>query len=239
MEIDLKNLFFRGLIVAPEDTQQEFEQRVGRLLPLNTVIDLEGIRLDWVTVSYSRKGLRFWEGGCTWIGPKGMEIQLHPTFENKETLYKIYSKSELLQHEAVHALRVGFHEPQFEEFLAYQTSKFKLRRVLGPIFRSPKESLVFVVLLALFPLFPLWMGSVLASLSFLGIWRLFKAHQALKVTKEKLERLTSQQVLKWLLALTDAEIWLFAEISLIEILQYIQNQKSLRWKQLRLVFLDI
>lgn len=80
---------------------------------------------------------RFWEGGYTEIWT-----------ENGEAFAKVVLQvmnSEVLQHELVHAVRMGFPDSPFEEFLAYATSKVWYRRMLGPMFSSRWISLSVVV----------------------------------------------------------------------------------------------
>ena len=74
-------------------------------------------------------------------------IQLRHGF--KKGRYLFCDRDEVLRHEAVHAIRLTFNEPRFEEILAYFHSKKKWRRFLGPLFRTPKEALIFVSLIFL------------------------------------------------------------------------------------------
>ncbi|MCP5470336.1 MAG: hypothetical protein H7A36_07535 [Chlamydiales bacterium] len=106
-----------------------------------------------VTIKYSNKGLRFWEAGCTWIENGDATIQLRTCFKAKERYLGLISKKELLAHEMVHAMRAHLNEPRFEEVLAYQTSSLAFRRYFGPFFRTPRESLLFMVALLVTPFF--------------------------------------------------------------------------------------
>ena len=102
--------------------------------------------LDHVDISFSNKGLWPWEGGCLWEkdGEKPL-IQLRKVFLKKERYLWFYTRSEILAHEAVHAKRLGYKEPIFEEILAYQTSPNRFRRFFGPMFRSSKETIFFIL----------------------------------------------------------------------------------------------
>lgn len=50
-------------------------------------------------------------------------------------------------HESLHAVRIGFNEPRFEEVLAYYYSKSRWRRFFGPLFRKPSHALFFISLI--------------------------------------------------------------------------------------------
>ncbi|MFN0065694.1 MAG: hypothetical protein ACKVOH_05610 [Chlamydiales bacterium] len=160
-----------------------------------------------IPVIYSNKGLRFWEGGCTWIDEGQAVLQLRKSFATKERYLWIYSKQELLQHEAVHLMRQHMKEPIFEEVLAYRTSSSRLRRFLGPFFRTPRESLLFVPLLLFLP-FTMIAYYLLGALTLFGMIRLFWTQAKFKralhhFTKE----LGSQEkALSHMLFLTDKEI---------------------------------
>lgn len=102
--------------------------------------------INWMPVVYSNKKLSFWEGAAAWIDPNAFPyVQLRKEFQKGHHL-KVLRK-EILAHEAVHAVRMHYEEPVFEEFLAYQTSEKKWRRLLGPLFRYPLEATVFVITL--------------------------------------------------------------------------------------------
>jgi hypothetical protein len=130
---------------------------------IKQVKDLYDIEPSNIEVVFDNKGLRFFEAGCTWIDEnKNAYIQI----KKKKSLF--YSLEEVLAHEYVHALRAHLDEPKFEEFIAYKTSKSKLRAFIGPMISSQKEVYLFLFSLLLqffyypFVLIPLFL--ILVSL---------------------------------------------------------------------------
>ena len=137
--------FKRGLIPGPSETEEAFLIRAKASaarsewngLPL--LDPAWGFSIDWVPLVYSKKKLLPWEGAIFWTD----YIQLHPKLQT-QTLYG-NSQTEILHHESIHAARVAFNEPAFEEFLAYATSSAQWKRLFGPLFTRVWE----------FPLFAL------------------------------------------------------------------------------------
>jgi hypothetical protein len=136
----LLELFARGLIPGPEESEEAFLERVERALVLESAHWQEaslstkalfGFAIDWVAVTFSSQNLSWWEGGATFIDA-GAHIVLRPAFAKGSCLGT--SLEEVLAHEAVHAARMRFDEPKFEEMLAYATSKKRWKRCLGPLF---------------------------------------------------------------------------------------------------------
>jgi hypothetical protein len=103
--------------------------------------------------SYDTTGLYFWEGAAMYSyeenGSCRPKILVSPKFKMGKHLW--YDRDEVLAHEIFHAARIMYQEPKFEELLAYQTSKNRLRQILGPMFQNPLESIIFLfsVLLSL------------------------------------------------------------------------------------------
>jgi hypothetical protein len=130
------------LIPGPDESEEQFYRRVGNSPPLDlpvweeasaTTRTLFGFAIDWVPLTYSTKNLSLWEGGATWIDEKDLPaIQLKPQFQKGSFLG--YKRSEVLSHEALHAARMRFDQPKFEEMLAYATSPHRWKRLLGPVF---------------------------------------------------------------------------------------------------------
>ncbi len=212
----------RGLLPGPQEAGEAFEKRIQRAAPsyavqwqeTNAILQpLMGFAIDWVPVSKAKR-LFFWEGGATWISDEGAA-----TIELKSWGYK---PVEVLTHEAVHVLRCMFQEPRFEEHLAYATSPKKWRRLLGPLFRSSRESIVFLLALALGVFEPLWSLPVFV---FFGT-RLFIERGIFQKCLKKV----SLQVAS---GLTDKEIVLFSKLSIEEIRAYAFQQPCLRWHLLR------
>jgi hypothetical protein len=232
---ELRQLFFRGFIVGPDESKDEFEKRVAQA-KIFTPIHVYDFSVDWLEVVYSNKGLRFWEGACTWINKDEILLQLRKSLKRKPFLFGLYSRQEILEHEAIHAMRMKFHEPIFEEYLAYQTSQSPLRRFLGPLFRRPIETSFFMALIAILPFaFPYIILPFLGYAAFLWI-RLHRIRRFVIETEKKLQGMTQQPIRDLILALTDKEIKKFGSLSLIEIEHYIQNHSSHRWKQIKATF---
>lgn len=225
----MNSYFQRGLIPGPDEDEKTFLERVSRLTAQSPNQEeshaitrhLFGFSVDWVPVFYSNQKLPFWEGAAIWIG-ETPSIQLRENF--KKGSYLGYRREEVLAHEAVHAARVAFEEPRFEEILAYQTSKSRLRRWAGPLFRKPWESALFMVLLVLAFLGYCWIP--LAVLGWLSV-RLTWAQWTLQRCLKKLP-------LSLIVCLTDTEIRKFARLSLTDIQAYFENDQTLRGSLIRL-----
>ncbi len=203
---------------------------------------------------FNNKNLRFFEGAATWQIEQDSKKTPIPILQVKKGLKKgsyfsIYQIEEILSHEAVHAARAAFSEPKFEEHLAYLTSSSIFRRILGPIFQSPKESLIFVVLLGLtlffqtlafidsffFPLFSFCSISCFIY-AIWGLKRLFWRRWVLLRAKKKLKIILkdSKKAQYVLLRLTDKEIQNFSRWKTEKIyLYFVANvKKSVRFQQL-------
>ena len=151
----------RGLIRGPREDEEAFARRCAQCQPIageewaiahRRTQELFGFTVDWVPLTYSNQKLPFWEGAATWISETGLpHIQLRKAFKKGRHLG--YSRDEILAHESVHAARMAFDEPRFEEIIAYQTSKSPLRRFFGPLFRRTWESALFMTALTLTPFF--------------------------------------------------------------------------------------
>lgn len=237
----------RGIIPGPQEMEEAFWKRADALVEKNAeawqethpkTSQLFDFSLDWVEVFYSKKSLPAWQGAITWIDeiPK---IQLHPQLK-KGSLLKIYSREEVLSHEAVHAARSQFSEPRFEEHFAYLTTKSPWRRFLGPFFRTSAESTLFLLLLLFCTLAPLFGFPQLFILSIgavaFGLIRLTLSQYIFKQCQKKLSALVKDPAtaLSVMLRLTDKEIDSFAKSSPDKISAYIAHEKKhcLRWKVL-------
>jgi hypothetical protein len=214
-----------------------------------------GIAPSWVPLFFSNQGLMPWHGGSALIfqlqeqGPLGAILQLRKAFYAKACYLGIYKRSELIAHELVHASRMAFEEPKFEELLAYKTSSGGLSKWLGPIIQSAFESRLFVYLLAtilLLDLYCVFTGEWEGYLSLmplkiiplvLAAWagfRLWKRTQTLNQTERKLSALYgSTKARQALLFLTDQEIEQCASWSEEEIRRYFSADSSPRMEMLR------
>lgn len=241
-----------GLFPSPEEDEETFLSRIIQGGD-NQEIDWHGVSpmlkklFDFqpqkIRVEYSKKKLRFWEGAALWVDEKKRAlIRLHPRLK-KGDLYGFYRRDEILSHEAVHAVRAAFKEPLFEEVLAYRTSRSPLRKWLGPIFASPRESLFFLISLVvsfmgfMLDVKPLYIWIPVGLLS-LNLIRLAYAHHALRSCMHNLEPFLKEGVspLAVPLRLTDKEIRSFANWSFEKIFEYVHDQKSLRWKTVTLSY---
>jgi len=178
----------------------------------------------YICAFYSNRNLTPWQGAASWIEGRALHsIQLKNKLR-KGTYLGIYSREEILAHEAVHAVRSGFNEDRYEEFFAYMASSSRWRRVLGPIVERPWEIYPFLIFSFCGTLFPYlyWASLLWVSMGFL---RLLKRHRTLK---KALSRVKS---LKVLLRLTDREIEIFAKGQ--DIQAYASAESSLRWRVLR------
>jgi len=114
-----------------------------------TFADRFEIDLQNIPVEVSSKGLMPWELACCWIDEDGRgTIQIR---KNDRSLKLVQSEA-VLTHEAIHAVRGRLFSTIFEEHCAYAAchAAFPLsfpswRAFLGPLFTSPKE--VFILLL--------------------------------------------------------------------------------------------
>jgi len=201
---------------------------------------------DWVVAHYSNRKLSFFQGAATWITEReNLRIPLIQLREKFETgkLLGLYRRDEVLAHEAVHAARMQFDEPLFEEVFAYQTSPRFFRRFLGPLFQSTWEAYTFIFLLLLpigieiatFLQYDL--GPVVhlrwAPLIFFGYLatRLLFLRSILALALRKIAKYLADPKKKWAVAfrLKDKEIFSFALQSEKKLADFLKEQKSLRW----------
>lgn len=236
-----------GYVIGPLESLNDFFARVQYLIDdapehptyiPDYLKDLFDINPEYVRIIYSNDGIGVWEGACTWIAENEVAIQLRKSLEKKKRLYYFYDKEELIAHEMVHVVRAKFQEKEFEEILAYSTSRSRLRRFFGPIFRNPGETyvcllslLVFVVLLGLYP--------SLGFLCFAGTvgffcGRLVRLQSIFFKARSKIKTLFGVNPYPVLLRLTDREIRLFAEESREGLINYMDanEKKEARWKQI-------
>lgn len=147
---ELVEYFRKGLIPGPSETEEVFLERVKDCLALShsewseaaeKTLPKFGFAIDWVPIEYSNRKLAWWEGAATWIGKKPL-IQLRTRFQKGTFLG--YSRTDILAHEAIHAARLRFEEPLFEEILAYAIAPRRWKQFLGPVFTHSWELLIFL-----------------------------------------------------------------------------------------------
>jgi len=237
-----------GFIPGPGETEEAFLERVAQSKQIfeqgdwipeshwdfsrHLLVDFFHVKPLYICAVYSNKNLAPWQGAATWtIGKRLHHIQLKEGLK-KGSYLKIYSRAEILAHEAVHAARSGFHEDKYEEFFAYMTSEKKWRRILGPIIQRPWEVWPFFLFMTTGIL---WQASYLGATIWLilGFSRLIFRHATLKrAAKQILEKIGDERRVRAILfRLTDKEIKLFAKGE--NIIQYAKNQKCLRWRVLQ------
>ncbi|MCE5318281.1 MAG: hypothetical protein LLG04_13095 [Parachlamydia sp.] len=147
-----------GLIPGPNETLEAFQERVQTTKEIFTTQTtaipahhwqwateqlqaLFDFAPRWCAANYSSKGLAPWQAAATWIYVKQVySIQIRPS----RWVFWLVNRNELLAHEAVHMARAAFNEPKTEELFAYLTSSAKWRQVIGPLFKNPRETLVFM-----------------------------------------------------------------------------------------------
>lgn len=250
----------KGLFPGPDERMDLFEKRIEKVVSFSQNLEdpitaedcrechqitqnLFGFRADWIAATYSNKKLPLWQGAATWLyeldGYWIPLIQLKRSFKNKKHL-GLYSRCEVLAHEAVHATRMTFKNSHFEEIFAYNTSDNFLRKRFGPLFFNSWESYFFVILLALS--LPLQIfGYLTIALSLLlaplGYW-LIRLRLKQRIFSKCLNHLKSHfkdLALPLMLRLTDREIRFFSKGN--DLLQYAENQNCLRWKVIKLSYL--
>jgi hypothetical protein len=109
-----------------------------------------GVDLQKIPVEISSKGLMPWELACCWIDQDGRgAIQIRP---NDRPLKLVQSEA-ILTHEAVHAVRGRLFSSVFEEHCAYAACYDAFphtfpgwRAFLGPLFTSPKEIIIILII---------------------------------------------------------------------------------------------
>lgn len=262
MEIqELLHLNSGGLIPGPNETKEAFCQRVEVVKKFfNHPNSIPGHHWDWAkeqlqklydfspqwcTAFYSNQKLAPWQAAATWIQqnePNVKPVYMIQLRSSKWVRYFV-DRDEILAHEAVHAARAAFHEPKTEELFAYLTSTSKWRKVLGPLFQRPSESLLWVgVVLAgsILQIFDsLWdthwsdFCFLMAALLILFFgFRLFRMRWQIKVAAEKLIPFLKnpEKVRAVLFRLTDEEIDRLAKG------QGIQEKADLRWRLIRAAY---
>jgi hypothetical protein len=243
----------RGIIPGPNEEAKDFSVRASSLLPLHDdfsseltrVYDLYSVKPDWIKIDYSNRGLLPWQGGCVMVEDDTISMQMRKAYQKRKKIWGIYKKEEIVAHELVHVARATFEEPVFEEILAYQTSTSKFRRFLGPLFRSSKESIIFMVVLFgltivnLLYTLPLTLLSGGGGVVLLFFFRLYRNHKTFGNVMKKLKELLGceKRALSCALRLTDREIFSFAKKSKEEIAAFAEKakQESLRWRQIYLL----
>jgi hypothetical protein len=246
-----------GIFIVPGETEEAFLLRAHALLANKNeepsfkesraiVKKAFGVDPIWVKVFYSDIELYPWEIACTWYD-EVPSIQLHTRFKDKKTFLGIYSEEAVLAHEYVHAVRAPLGDSVFEEFFSYHISN-PFRRIVGPIFEEPRESLFLVLLLLsttiaaicsdlfmerLFWLLFLLLGFCTIAFIFYLSLRLVKRFSQFRRCLRNLAAITPTP-LALMIRLTDVEIILFSKQKPEEIMLTIQEKRmhDYRWRSL-------
>jgi len=237
-----------GLIPGPGEGEQAFLARVaqsrknfekGEWIPESHwdwvreyLHQMFHVKPLYICAFYSNRRLAPWQGAATWIEGRTLNsIQLRENLK-KGSYLGIYTREEILAHEAVHAVRSGFEENRYEEFFAYMTSEKKWRRVLGPILQNPWEAWPFLAATLGGVIWPIcyWGAAIWAGI---GFFRLIRQHQRLKKAAARiLEQVKDPRTTRAVLfRLSDEEIGAFSKGE--EIREYAEKQTCLRWRIIR------
>lgn len=261
---------FMKRIVFCENLESELVKKVGADLPfevgdsqskqilqhsLDETKVIYGMAAAWVPLFFSNYQLAPWHGGCAWIFqfdetvPMAAFLQLRARFRDHVTYLGLYHRDELIAHELSHVGRMMYEEPKFEEILAYRSSKSHLRRWLGPIVQSSKESLFFILALGVYAITDAALLSVyhpmaaqvllgfklvLAGLVAYALGRLAWRQSLYRRCVKKLSKLYSHPE-HVAYRLRDSEIRQFASSSVEQIREWIDQQESFRWRFLKQV----
>ena len=245
--MDLKNLYQKGFLVGPLETEEVFLKRVSqvnallkdpRLLLTKISIPTNDffIKVPSLICFRSSKQLPFWFGAMTWICQWDQNTQVPILQLSKKQKFKWLDEDDVITHELLHAKRAAFNEPQFEEILAYRTSKYAWRRNLGPLFQKQWESFFFLFSIILLVIAPLFSPEKTLILYFPALFfTLFTSFRLIKnqwivsrALKHLRKTVSNPEII--LEMLTDDEITKFALKKENEI-----DRTSLRWKQITLI----
>ena len=244
--MDLKDLYDDGFIAGPNENEEAFFSRVKRvkelfnnpemLIEKFNIEKFEKISNSFLCFRSSRK-MPFWFAGMTLVCDFGNNMRvplLQLPFRQK---FSWINEVDIIEHEKVHALRVCFDEPQFEEILAYRKSKSLWRRFFGPFFQKSTDSYIFlfsIFVILLIPFLPMRLtllaytpSTLLFTMFFL---RLIKNQWLFKLALKRISKQYSEGE-KLITLLTDKEIKLFALKQENSI-----NMQNIRWKQILDVF---
>jgi hypothetical protein len=219
---------------------KENYHRLGDLLKEKRAEELYAFSPQTIWGFFSKKNLSSWYGAMTWVMEDGTPLIQFQKKLGKKNSFLGYSLEEVGAHEAVHAFRSDFSGNRFEEILAYQTSKNKVRRIAGPLFRSPWQIRGFL-LTFICPWFspPSWiLISYLIPFGYLIIqsFRLCYDYRLFKKALASLGKVfpKEKKPLTLLVRMNQEEILLFAKEKEDKIKKYIEKmgKTSLRWQQI-------
>lgn len=248
---EAQELNCHGFICGPSENMKFFFQRINfvKTFPdrykdlleqekLKTFIITDkvmDIDVDWALIRPNSK-IPFWEKGRTWTFSvdemEGSFIEIQKLSE--------YEDLNVKTHEMVHLIRQAFHEPRFEEILAFYQDNQRWRRFWGPLFKTSKEVNLFMCFFALSSILSLCGLCIdyFFIIDFLIIWflvaRLFVDQYVFKCALRKIEKVfETENPYKIALRLTDEEILFFAKKNKNLCLEKISSNVCFRWKQIR------
>lgn len=235
---------------AIEDVIIHQQDRIPEKLflePQELTKNLYRFQADWVAGFFVDPPFGLLFGGCAYyFYPDFFALFIIRRSFRDKSRWLFYQRKELLAHELCHVARVSFRAHVYEEIFAYRTATTAFRRFFGGIFRSPKDSFLFIgascLLLInqlcrafLFPQLPSWpMWCLLAlTLSWL-ILRLLRDMKTLRKARKHLASIFPEQnAIPVLFRCNDAEIRQLAVLDNPQnALTWLNNRKStsLRWK---------
>ncbi|MDN3504663.1 MAG: hypothetical protein P0S95_03705 [Rhabdochlamydiaceae bacterium] len=276
VDLDLAKLNSMGFIVGDDESKEQFERRVALCQDSREILNSLNLKnkvvkyseffqkealvsqfdLDpsWLHILCSNTKLMPWEAASTWLYPIEKAFS-YPILQFRQKVasksqYLGYQFFEIFAHETIHAVRSNIKGDRYEETIAFQTSNKWYRQFLGPIFKSPSESILYVITWlmtilssALFTTFEstffffLFITSGLAaiSLSLFGLIRLLlckrKFHKALAMVGKVFPGSSPIQII---IRLNDEEIDEFACEPLDKVVKYVHKSAidSLKWRQI-------
>jgi len=193
---------------------------------------LYGFEPGSLAAGYSNRGLAWWHGAACWIDERGVaQLQMREGFR-KGSYLGLYERGEVLAHEAAHAARAAFEEPEAEEFFAYATSGKRWRRILGPIVKRPWEMWIWIGAMVS-GLFSGWGLLGCCGVAGVAFGRLIRGHLRLRRASNFLLKVIGDesQVRGALFRMTDKEIRLLGRG------EWPEGDESLRWRLIRFAYI--
>ena len=235
---------------AIEDVTIHQQDRIPENLflePLELTEKLYRFQADWVAGFFVDPAYGLLFGGCAYyFYPDFFALFIIRRSFRDKARWLFYQRKELLAHELCHVARVSFRAHVYEEIFAYKTATTAFRRFFGGIFRSPKDSFLFIgascLLLVnqlcrafLFPQLPSWpMWCLLAGILCWLVLRLLRDMKILRKARKHLVFIFPEQnVIPVLFRCNDDEIRQLAILDNPQDAQtWLENRKStlLRWK---------
>jgi len=235
---------------AIEDVTIQQQDRIPEALfqePQELTENLYRFKADWVAGFFVDPAYGLLFGGCAYyFYPDFFALFIIRRSFREKARWLFYQRSELLAHELCHVARVSFRAHIYEEIFAYKTATTAFRRFFGGIFRSPKDSFLFIgasgLLLTnqlckafLFPQLPAWPTWCLLGLTFSWLFlRHLKDMKTLRNARKTLEGLfPARDAMPVLFRCNDNEIRELASLDDPQSAQtWLHNRKSssLRWQ---------